>query len=118
MRYNVRSASLTSLRWLALRQSIIHRGLTLVFSCLLIFSLGANPGERTATRIQSEQLTRGIPARAVQYLTGSQFAEYVSKMNSQEREEAILEEISKGNVPEFLRRLVPVKLQCELPNDQ
>ena len=39
-------------------------------------------------------------------------------MNSQEREEAILEEISKGNVPEFLRRLVPVKLQCELTNGQ
>ena len=109
---------LMSLRWFALRHRSIHRGLILVFSCLLIFSLGAKPGERTATRIQPEELTRGIPARAVQDLTGSQFAEYVSKMNSQEREEAILEEISKGNVPEFLRRLVPVKLQCDLTNDQ
>jgi hypothetical protein len=39
-------------------------------------------------------------------------------MNSKEREEAILEEISKGNLPEFLRKLVPVKLQCELENAQ
>jgi len=39
-------------------------------------------------------------------------------MNSKEREEAILEEISKGNLPEFLRKLVPVKLQCELENGQ
>jgi hypothetical protein len=37
-------------------------------------------------------------------------------MSPQEREQAILEEISKGNLPEFLRKLVPVKLQCELAN--
>ena len=35
-------------------------------------------------------------------------------MNPQEREAAILGEISKGNLPEFLRKLVPVRLQCEL----
>jgi hypothetical protein len=39
-------------------------------------------------------------------------------MNSKEREEAILEEISKGNLPEFLRKLAPVKFQCELENGQ
>jgi hypothetical protein len=35
-------------------------------------------------------------------------------MNPQQREEAILEEMSKGNLPGFLRKLVPVDLQCEL----
>jgi hypothetical protein len=34
-------------------------------------------------------------------------------MNPQEREQAILEEVSKGNLPEFLRKLVPVELRCE-----
>jgi hypothetical protein len=29
-----------------------------------------------------------------------------------------LEEISKGNLPEFLRKLVPVELQCELENGE
>src|SRR5262249_8872584 len=31
-----------------------------------------------------------------------------------DREQAILDEISKGNLPEFLRKLVPVKLQGQL----
>jgi len=82
--------------------------------CLVVLSVSARPDERSSANIQPELLTRSIPARAGEDLTGSQFAKYVSKMNSQEREEAILEEISKGNVPEFLRKLVPVELQYEL----
>ena len=103
---------------LALRHSSIQRSLFAAFTCLVFFSLSATPGERSGSHIQPEQLTRAIPARAAQDLTGSQFAQYVSKMNSEQREETILEEISKGNLPEFLRRLVPVKLQCELTNGQ
>ena len=34
-------------------------------------------------------------------------------MDPGEREQAILEQLSKGNLPEFLRKLVPVALQCE-----
>jgi hypothetical protein len=103
---------------LALRHSSIQRSLFAAFTCLAFFSLSATPGERSGSDIQPEQLTRAIPARAAQDLTGSQFAQYVSKMNSEQREETILEEISKGNLPEFLRRLVPVKLQYELTNGQ
>ncbi len=103
---------------LALRHSSVQRSLFAAFTCLVFFSLSATPGERSGSNIQPEQLTRAIPARAAQDLTGSQFAQYVSKMNSEQREETILEEISKGNLPEFLRRLVPVKLQCELTNGQ
>ena len=86
--------------------------------CLVALSLCASPGERSSSRVHPEQLARGIPARSAQDLTGSQFAQYVSKMSSQDREEAILEEISKGNLPEFLRKLVPVELHCELANGQ
>lgn len=102
----------------ALRHPSAQRGLFVIFICLVAFSLSASPGQHTGASIQPEQLTRGIPARAAQDLTGSQFAQYVSKMNSQEREEAILEEISKGNLPEFLRKLVPVELRCQLENGQ
>ena len=102
----------------ALRHCSTQRDLFVIFVCLVAFSLSANPGEHSGTSIQPQQLTRGIPSRAVQDLTGSQFAQYVSKMNPQEREEAILEEISKGNLPEFLRKLVPVQLHCELANGQ
>jgi hypothetical protein len=34
-------------------------------------------------------------------------------MTAPEREQAILAEISKGNLPEFLRKLVPVELRCD-----
>ena len=61
-------------------------------------------------------LTQGIPPRASRDLTGSQFAEYVSTMNTQQREQAIRDEILKGNLPKFLRQLVPVELRCELPD--
>src|SRR5262252_6699843 len=102
----------------ALRHCSTQRDLFVIFVCLVAFSLSASPGEHSGSSIQPRQLTQGIPSRAVQDLTGSQFAQYISKMNPQEREEAILEEISKGNLPEFLRKLVPVQLQCELANGQ
>ena len=101
-----------------MRHSSTQRSLFVISICLVVVSLSATPGERIATSIQPEQLTRGIPARAAQDLTGSGFAQHVASMNSQEREVAILEEISKGNVPAFLRKLVPVQLQCELANGQ
>jgi len=37
-------------------------------------------------------------------------------MSPHERESAILDEILKGNIPEFLRKLVPVKLRSQLPS--
>jgi hypothetical protein len=100
----------------ALRHCSTQHSLFVIFICLVFFSVSASPDDRTGANIEPEQLTRGIPARTTQDLTGSQFAQYVSKMNAQGREQAILEEISKGNLPEFLRKLVPVDLQCELPN--
>ena len=101
-----------------MRHCSTQRSLFVIFIGLLALSLSASPDEHTGTSSQPEQLTRSIPEREAQDLTGSQFAQYVSKMNSKEREEAILEEISKGNLPEFLRKLAPVKFQCELENGQ
>ncbi|HEX2663334.1 MAG TPA: hypothetical protein VHM93_10930 [Candidatus Acidoferrum sp.] len=99
-----------------LRDSKTRHSVFGVLIWLASFPLIASSGQRSATTIQVENLTRYIPIRSEQDLTGSEFARYVSKMSPQEREQAILEEISKGNLPEFLRKLVPVKLQCELAN--
>jgi len=81
---------------------------------LLVFSLSASAADRGTFPLRAEDLTRAIPARSLQDLSGSQFVRHVSVMDAAEREEAILRELSKGNVPEFLRKLVPVALQCEL----
>jgi len=66
---------------------------------------------QTITPSQVRTLTERIPPRPAQALTGSQFAEYVSKMDPQQREHAILSEILQGNVPSFLRKLIPVELK-------
>jgi hypothetical protein len=55
-----------------------------------------------------------IPSRPNQSLTGSEFTEHVSRMDSQQREQAILGEILKGNVPDFLRSLVPIAFKYQL----
>ena len=48
-----------------------------------------------------------------QPLTGSQFATYVANMDSRQREQAILKEIVGGNMPRFLRNLIPVELKYQ-----
>jgi hypothetical protein len=88
----------------------------LICICLVILPYMASPGDRTGTTVQLEKLTHSIPARDRRDFTGSQFVQYVSRMSPQEREQAIREEILKGNVPEFLRKLVPVELHCNLPS--
>ena len=86
-----------------------------ILICLVVFSHFARPADRPGANVRAEELTRSIPARAGQDLTGSQFAQYVSKMSPQEREQAIEGEILKGNLPEFLRKLVPVELHYDSP---
>ena len=99
-------------------KGIFRRSRLGVCLCLVVFSFSASPGDRSGKTAPTEQLTQEIPSRSSEDLTGSQFAQYVFKMGPQDREEAILEEISKGNLPEFLRKLVPVELHGQLANGQ
>ena len=57
-------------------------------------------------------LTRGIPTAPRIALTGSQFANSVANLERQPREHAILSQLMEGNIPSFLRRLIPVTLSC------
>jgi hypothetical protein len=103
---------------LAVKKGIVGRSFFGVFFWFFVIPLSATPGDRTGKTAQTDQLTREIPSRSSEDLTGSEFAQYASKMSSQDREAAILEEISKGNLPEFLRKLVPVELHGKLANGQ
>lgn len=89
------------------------RGSVFVTLLCFAFSLRASPGDGSGTPAKVGELAREIPARSSQDLTGSEFVRYVSNMDPGAREQAIFDEISKGNVPGFLRNLVPVELQCE-----
>ena len=57
-------------------------------------------------------LTKKIPVRPIQAMTGTEFVRYVQGMDRSKREQAISEQLLNGNLPEFLRLLKPVQLDC------
>jgi hypothetical protein len=56
-------------------------------------------------------LLRSIPARLAQAPSGRQFAHQVWNLSGPARDDRVLEQLLAGNVPSFLRHLVPVTLQ-------
>jgi hypothetical protein len=82
----------------------------------LLWPLCLTANGQTITPSGVAALTERIPPRPPQAPTGSQFAEYISKMDPQERERAILSEILEGNLPTFLRKLIAVELKHVLAN--
>ena len=59
------------------------------------------------------ELIEKIPTRSPHAMTGSQFAESILSVDHQRREQAILSQLLEGNVPSFLRKLVPVRLSSK-----
>lgn len=89
------------------------RGTLLLLIAAAVLTCTGTAGEPQNTTLQVQRLTRDIPVRSDTDLTGSQFVRYISNMDSREREQAILDEVSRGNLPDFLRKLVPVELQYD-----
>lgn len=58
-----------------------------------------------------DSLTRGIPARAANAPGGRAFAEEIRGLSDDERESHIQHQLMTGNIPKFLRRFVPIRLQ-------
>ncbi len=71
--------------------------------CALIAQSGS-PGPRVLTR---------IPPRPVDAPTGSEFAAATAGMSGLERQQRAVDELLAGNVPPFLRTLVPVALAAD-----
>ena len=57
-----------------------------------------------------------IPPRPAGALSGSEFADRTAGMKGVERQRAAVAEILRGNVPDFMRRLRPVRLGGEAPS--
>lgn len=51
----------------------------------------------------------GIPPRPADAVTGSEFAQKTSGIRGRERQRQAIAEIERGNIPDFLRELVPVR---------
>ncbi|HEY3447762.1 MAG TPA: peptidoglycan-binding domain-containing protein [Myxococcales bacterium] len=58
----------------------------------------------------------GMPARAAGAETGSQFIARTAGMSRTQREQAILAELQKGNIPDFLRQWKEVEVQTTGPD--
>ncbi len=83
----------------------------LLVALLIVTPQFAPANAASLPAVQTRDLAMGIPSRPARALTGSQFAENILQIDSRQRELLIRDEIFKGNIPDFLRRLVPVKLQ-------
>ncbi len=79
-------------------------------ACALAGWSSVHGAERPAPCDQT--LTREIPARAAGAPGGRVFAEQLRGLSDDEREDRIVRELLAGNMPAFLRRLVPVHLNA------
>jgi hypothetical protein len=66
----------------------------------------------------NETLTDRIPTRATSAPNGREFMQQVSGLSDDAREAAILGQLRQGNIPSFLRHLIPVVLSGRLANGQ
>lgn len=88
-----------------------------LFLLCLIGCLHPGPSHASDAAPGLATLTKNIPPRPRFAVSGSEFADHVSRMDEKEREQAILEQLLQGNLPDFLRSLKPVRLQCQLPDE-
>lgn len=57
------------------------------------------------------EMRLSLPVRPTDAQTGSKFQEQIAELPRKEREAAVLREILGGNIPEFLRRLKPIRVE-------
>ncbi len=88
-----------------------HRSSGILLLAVLMFVAGGAAAVETRSPCD-DSLTRGIPARAADARGGRAFAEQIRGLSDDDRESQIRHELKIGNIPNFLRRLVPVRLEA------
>jgi hypothetical protein len=61
-------------------------------------------------------LVKGVPVRPPSAETGTDFIQRVADLDESAREKVIAADLKSGDIPDFLRRLKPVRVQGELPS--
>jgi hypothetical protein len=77
---------------------------------VLLLCLWAYPAAAQQVAVAPDFLTKKIPPRPAHALSGADFARQILAGQGAEREQAIRDQLSRGNLPDFLRRLKPVRL--------
>src|SRR4051812_42823223 len=101
----------------AMRRAGIRSTAFLSLILALAAGLPAKAAQRSETSLNpcSRPLADAVPQRSPAALTGSAFARQVDGLDESGREKVILAQLLAGNIPDFLRRLKPVRLQGALP---
>ena len=80
-------------------------------AAIAVAAAGWNNARAASQGPCDDSLSQGIPARAPNASGGLAFAQEIRSLSDDERESRIQHELTTGNIPSFLRRLVPVRLQ-------
>jgi len=83
-------------------------GLRVIFSALLLAVIHGNA-------FSADPPTLTLPSRPADAISGSQFARQIESLSPTDREAAILEQISRGNIPNFLRALKAIDVEAADP---
>jgi hypothetical protein len=89
---------------------------TLIAATTTVFALWAGGLSAAPRNPCAQSLTQDIPQRAANAPGGQAFARQISSVSDDERESLIREQLTAGNIPQFLRHLVPVRLRSQLPD--
>ncbi|HEY2761412.1 MAG TPA: hypothetical protein VGI75_11735, partial [Pirellulales bacterium] len=76
----------------------------------------ASASGRSDKKLESSQFD--LPPRAADAMGGAEFATQVAAASLTDREAAILRELSRGNIPDFLRTFKKVKIRGPLSTDK
>jgi len=104
-----------------MQSSLLH-GLMKIFalllSCAAVLCIIFTSHVQAGTELTDSQyfLTSKIPPRPSGAMTGSEFARFVSGMDTSHRERAVVEQLLKGNIPDFLRKLSPLQFHLGFKN--
>jgi hypothetical protein len=89
------------------------------YICIAAIAFTAGPHAARATAVRGpcdDSLTQGIPTRAADAPGGHAFAAAIRGLSDDERESRIQHELLAGNIPKFLRALVPIRLRWAAGN--
>ncbi len=70
---------------------------------------------RAVIPADAPQVQLRLPERPRDAPTGRQFRDQILGLSREDREAAILREITRGNIPEFLRQLTPIRVEATDP---
>lgn len=86
------------------------RRLWILTVCAALFSVNSARAQHSC----AQDATARLPQRSSDALSGSAFAARVAGMSESERDAAIGAELESGNIPAFVRNLVPVSLEATM----